>query len=91
MPCLICLLATAGLEPCLLCEREVCANCSLPAMTLDEDGKIREEVAPVGVICSRCNPPNHGTNAKRRPREPEPVGGNGGNRERRPRSAWFGW
>lgn len=75
MPCLICLTATAGLEPCLLCEREVCPGCSLPAMTLDENGKIREEAAPVGIICSRCNPPNHGTNARLRAPRPAPVGG----------------
>lgn len=52
-----------GLKGCVICGGVACVNCCLPALELDEDGKIADWSDNGEVICVRCNPPNGGSNA----------------------------
>lgn len=71
--CAACRIQTEGLAPCAVCKAPACANCSLLALRVNEvTGEIIPESDDGKVICSRCNPPSGGSNA--RLRDPEPVG-----------------
>ena len=63
MSCGCCYLVSDGLAECALCRAPVCADCSLPALRVDDEGKIIEGSDDGKVLCSRCNPPSGGKNA----------------------------
>jgi hypothetical protein len=63
MTCGCCYLVDAGLTDCAICKAPACSNCSLPALRVDQDGKIIEGSDDGSVLCSRCNPPSGGRNA----------------------------
>jgi hypothetical protein len=61
--CGCCGLRDACLTDCAICGAPVCADCSLPALQVDRDGKIIEGSDDGKVLCARCNPPSGGRNA----------------------------
>ncbi len=61
--CGCCLLADRYLSECAICGAPACADCSLPALRVDEKGRIIEGSDEGKVLCWRCNPPSGGTNA----------------------------
>lgn len=61
--CGCCYLVADGLTECAICKAPACANCSLPALRVDQNGKIIEGSDDGSVLCSRCNPPSGGRNA----------------------------
>lgn len=58
---------------CVKCKRKVCASCSLPAVTIDAQGKLHDAVNNE-VLCWKCSSPGFGPHAKyrRHPRGPGP-------------------
>jgi len=62
--CGCCFLADAYLAECAICGAPVCPDCSLPALRVDEQGRIIEGSDEGKVLCWRCNPPSGGTNAR---------------------------
>jgi hypothetical protein len=69
--CGCCYLTSEGLAECAICRAPVCADCSLPAVRVDDAGKIIEGSDDGKVLCSRCNPPSGGRNAGLQ--QPTPV------------------
>lgn len=61
--CGCCFLQDAGLVECAICQAPACMDCSLPALRVDDNGKIVEGSDDGKVLCSRCNPPSGGRNA----------------------------
>ncbi len=61
--CGICFLEHDRLVDCAICKAPACVNCSLPALRVDEQGRIIENSDDGSVLCSRCNPPSGGRNA----------------------------
>lgn len=61
--CSVCYLVDSGLTECAICKAPACANCSLPALRVDANGRIIEGSDDGSVLCSRCNPPSGGRNA----------------------------
>lgn len=64
--CGVCFLQRAdGLVlPCEICDGLVCIDCSIPALRLDEYGRIVESSNDGSVICARCSPPSSGRSAR---------------------------
>jgi len=63
MTCGCCYFVNDGLSDCAVCHAPVCADCSLPALRVDDAGKLIEGSDDGKVLCSRCNPPSGGRNA----------------------------
>jgi hypothetical protein len=61
--CGCCFLTNAFLVDCAICKAPACPNCSLPALRIDQHGKIIEGSDEGSILCSRCNPPTGGHNA----------------------------
>jgi len=61
--CGCCYLAEAHLVECAICRAPACPDCSLPALRVDEAGRVIEGSDDGKVLCSRCNPPSGGRNA----------------------------
>lgn len=61
--CGCCGVRTGCLVDCAICGAPACCDCSLPALQVDEKGKIIDGSDEGNVLCSRCNPPSGGTNA----------------------------
>jgi hypothetical protein len=60
--CGCCFLEAANLTDCAICHAPACSNCSLPALRVDQHGRIIENSDDGSVLCSRCNPPSGGRN-----------------------------
>ena len=72
--CDLCAVRAAAPPACVQCRKDVCADCSLPALRLDPATKRIVPGSDGGeILCAGCNPPHGGRNA--RVRRPAPVGG----------------
>lgn len=61
--CGCCFLVDAHLSECAICGALACPDCSLPALRVDERGRIIENSDEGKVLCWRCNPPSGGNRA----------------------------